>query len=182
MADDLSDSIIEGQSNCESDSEEKERRMKVVEGENFMDKLVINLDNPIKSKWDVLVLLFVAYSCITSMYNTAFTPPDNKIINIFDWVVEGVFYIDIILSFFQAYRDEDTMLIVMKFNHTYKHYIGTWFVIDILAVFPWALIFSQGVMLKLVRLARIPRLMKLLDVSRFKKVLQSFWGTNPNIF
>ena len=117
------------------------------------------------------MLLFVAYSCITSMYNTAFTPPNNQIIYVFDWVVEGVFYVDIILSFFQSYRDEDTMLVVWEFNRTYKHYMSTWFVIDILAVFPWALFFSQGVMLKLVRLARIPRLMKILDVSKFKKVL-----------
>lgn len=41
--------------------------------------------------------------------------------------------------------------------------------------------FSSGVMLKLVRLARIPRLMKLLDVSMFKKVLRTFGSNNPGI-
>jgi len=45
----LDDSIIEGQSNCSSDTEELERRAKVIlVTENFMDKLVIDLDNPIK--------------------------------------------------------------------------------------------------------------------------------------
>ena len=46
---DHDDSIIEGQSNCSSDTEELERRVKVdLDTENFMDKLVIDLDNPIK--------------------------------------------------------------------------------------------------------------------------------------
>jgi hypothetical protein len=47
--DNLDESIIEGQSNCSSDTEELERQVKVnLDTENFMDKLVIDLDNPIK--------------------------------------------------------------------------------------------------------------------------------------
>ena len=36
-------------------------------------------------------------------------------------------------------------------------------------------------MIKLVRLARIPRLMKLLDTNKFKRALDSIANENPNI-
>jgi hypothetical protein len=41
--------------------------------------------------------------------------------------------------------------------------------------------FKSGVMLKLVRLARIPRLAKLLDPIKFKRMLMSVDGPNPSI-
>lgn len=40
----------------------------------FMDYFVICNDNPIKSKLDAWIMLLVTYSCITTLYNSAFTP------------------------------------------------------------------------------------------------------------
>ena len=54
------------------------------------------------------------------------------------------------------------------------NYLGGWFTIDFISVFPFYLFIPTGVMTKLFRLARLPRLLKLLDVNRFNKVLQSF--------
>lgn len=146
-----------------------------------MDKLVIGVDNPIKSKLDIFILLLVAYSCIISLYNSAFTPSTNPVILVWDWVVEFFFYLDLILSFFQAYYDDTKNTVVTSFDDIYKHYLKGWFIIDFLAVFPFNLIFSAGVMLKLVRLARIPRLMKLLDPDRFKKVVRSMENRETEI-
>ena len=102
-----------------------------------MDRFVIELDHPIKSKWDVFILFLVAYSCITSMYSSAFDPKKSQAFIIWDWFVEGFFYIDFILSFFQAYRDTDTLMIVRDFSSVYKNYLVTWFIVDFLAVFPF---------------------------------------------
>ena len=51
------------------------------------------------------------------------------------------------------------------------HYLQTWFFIDFVSVFPFGMIFATGVMTRLLRLFRLPRLMKLLDVNRFNKLL-----------
>lgn len=49
------------------------------------------------------MLICVAYSCITSCYYVAFSEPSSKVhINI-DWVIEGFFYADLLLSFIHAY-------------------------------------------------------------------------------
>ena len=61
-----------------------------------------------------------------------------------------------------------------------KNYISGWFFIDFFSVFPFDALLKSGPITKLFRLCRIPRLMKLLDVSRFNKVLKSFQNENSN--
>lgn len=78
------------------------------EEESFMNKLVIDADNPIKSYFDVTILLFVGYSCIQSLYTVAFSQPTAPFFLVWDWVVEGMFYCDLAASFFHAYLDEET--------------------------------------------------------------------------
>lgn len=55
-----------------------------------------------------------------------------------------------------------------------RHYFQGWFFVDFVSIFPFNLMFSTGVVTKLVRLARLPRLIKLIDISRFSKLLKSF--------
>ena len=62
-----------------------------------------------------------------------------------------------------------------------KNYIAGWFTIDFFAIFPFQVFFSQGFALKLVRLMRLPRLVKLLSEGRFRKILQERLGVNPGI-
>lgn len=80
-----------------------------------------------------------------------------------NWVVEGFFYLDLILSFFHAFHDHERNVVVKDLRSIAKRYVGGWFIIDLLAVFPFSYIYSGGMILKLLRLARIPRLLKLLD-------------------
>lgn len=100
---------------------------------------------------------------------------------IWNWIVEGFFYTDLILSFFHSYHDPERNVVVKDFKKICKHYLGGWFIIDSLAVFPFHLIFSAGLMLKLFRLARIPRLLKLLDPQKFKRMLIGLDGLDPSI-
>jgi len=92
----------------------------------------------------------------------------------FDFVVECFFYCDLVLNFFHAYRDSDNLQVVSNIKGIAIHYFQTWFIIDFISVFPFGLLFPTGVTTRLLRLARLPRLFKLLDVNRFNKVLKSF--------
>ncbi len=57
------------------------------------------------------------------------------------------------------------------------NYFYGWFFIDLISIFPFQIILtdpSQAQNLKLARLARMPRLAKLFEESRFKSILKSF--------
>lgn len=97
------------------------------------------------------------------------------------WMVEGFFYADLLLSFFQEFRDNDKNIVIRDFWVISMNYLKGWFIIDFLACFPFNIIFSAGLMLKLVRLARLPRLIKLLDESKFKKTMRAVDGPTPSI-
>lgn len=93
--------------NTQSDSELNEEQMSLISESSYncFDMMVISHDNPYKSKFDVCLLILVVYSCISALYNSAFLPSRNIYFVVLDWAVEGFFYTDLILSFFQGYID-----------------------------------------------------------------------------
>ena len=133
----------------------------------FMDQFIIAHDNKIKSKFDAWVMLLVTYSCIISLYNSAFEPLSQRYypeMLIIDWTIEIFFYLDLITAFLHGYYDEEENIAVDDFETVHKKYLNSWFAIDFFAVFPFQVFFSGGFALKLVRLMRLPRLFKLLSV------------------
>ena len=125
----------------------------------------------------MIVLFFVLYSCITSMFNSVFETNENPFIVYFDLGVELIFVIDIGLNFLHAYRDPDTfkeVRVLKQIGYNYVRY--GWFFVDFISVFPFRYLLPQGnagEITKLLRLARLPRLIKLIDIQRFKKTVQS---------
>lgn len=61
-----------------------------------------------------------------------------------------------------------------------KKYIEGWFMIDFVSIFPFGQFFNTGVVTKLFRLCRLPRLIKLIDPSRFKKILKATQKEDPD--
>lgn len=135
----------------------------------FVDRIIINSDNKIKSFFDVWILILVGYSCLSSMYYVAFSRPRDKFSIWFYHVIEFHFYVDLILSFFCEYIDPETNVPVRDLKKISKHYLFSWFSIDFMSVFPFELFLEEGSstggFTKLLRLARLPRLIKLIDVE-----------------
>ena len=120
-------------------------------------------------------------------YNVCFSSnesiADNQLIVLIDRVVDILFFIDIIVNFISSYEDPQTKLPVVKLKHIAKHYIGTWFIIDLITVLPIDLIQDlvtnnendnlqeSNVHIKLARLARLPRIYKILRILRLSKIL-----------
>lgn len=140
----------------------------------FIDKLIIDADNRLKSYFDVWILLLVGYSCSTTLFYVAFQQPTAKFHIYWDMMVEIFFYIDFCLNFLQEYIDPDNHLKVRDIKQIANRYLKGWFFIDFFSIFPFDVFFSTGVVTKLVRLCRLPRLIKLIDISRFSKLLKSF--------
>ena len=95
-----------------------------------------------------------------------------------NYIIEIHFYIDLVISFFCEYIEPETNLPVRDLKMIGKHYLFSWFPIDFISVFPFEILLpegsSTGGLTKLFRLFRMPRLIKLIDVNRFKKILKSF--------
>ena len=70
--------------------------------------MVISKNNTQKAVFDVLVLLFIGYSCVTCVFYTAFQETNNEYIIKFDYAIEFLFGLDLFLNFFQTYIDPET--------------------------------------------------------------------------
>lgn len=127
----------------------------------------------------MIILFAVGYSCVTTIYFISFDVVKFGVIQKnFDMTIELFFWTDLILNFIQSYKDTETGMIVKDMRQIAHQYIMKgWFWVDSISVFPFEILFSTGQVTKLLRLARLPRMIKLIDISKFKKVAQSFQNT-----
>lgn len=104
-----------------------------------------------------------------------------------DLIFELFFWLDFFLNFFQGFKHEDTYEHITDMKEIAKKYLFGWLCIDAVSIFPFKYVLSlfnadsdnaQG--LKLIRLARMPRMGKLIDINRIKNVLKSLGGNNNN--
>ena len=54
-------------------------------------------------------------------------------------------------------------------------YIRGWFFTDLFSLFPFYLFLSNGELIQLLRILRMPKLMSLIDVKRTRKIVNSFF-------
>ena len=105
---------------------------------------------------------------------------------VIDIVMEASFVIDIILNFFVQYQDQDDRKPVKDLKKIAIRYITHRLSIDLIATFPWRLIFVHSWHprhLRLLYLARLLRLLKLstiLDLQKFQTLLKGIYRANLN--
>lgn len=131
---------------------------------------VLMPENPFKSIWDVLMIVLLGYVLIVMPLRVAFYDQDG--IDPVELTVDSLFFIDIILTFFTAYEDKDGKVIT-KHNLIAKNYLKGWFVLDVVATFPFYLVGNSAVS-RLSSLARVPRLLKLFKLVKLLKLLRAY--------
>lgn len=82
------------------------------EQRNIKERIIISANSKWKAIFDVVILLLVGYSCVTSMFYASFSTTDDFVINIIDNIVEGFFWLDLVLNFLQSYKHPETYEIV----------------------------------------------------------------------
>lgn len=75
-------------------------------------------------------------------YKTCFIDVSSVASDNFDVVVDSLFAFDILLNFVSAYEKADGTL-VYKLKEIAISYIRSWFLLDVLAVFPFDFVFDQ---------------------------------------
>ncbi|KAJ9169203.1 hypothetical protein P3X46_017415 [Hevea brasiliensis] len=97
--------------------------------------------SPMDSKyrcWESFMVLLVAYSAWVYPFEVAFLNSSrNKRLYMADNIVDLFFAIDIILTFFVAYIDSRTQLLVRDRRKISIRYLSTWFLMDVTSTIPF---------------------------------------------
>jgi len=72
---------------------------------------IIRPDSTFKSTWNILLVMLLLYVAIVVPYRICFVDTFSEFWYIFDFVIDGLFGIDVIINFMSAYYNDDNKLI-----------------------------------------------------------------------
>ncbi|KAL2338325.1 hypothetical protein Fmac_012771 [Flemingia macrophylla] len=126
--------------------------------------------------WETFLVILVVYTAWVSPFEFGFLKKPQTPLSITDNIVNGLFAVDIVLTFFVAYLDKATYLIVDEPKQIAWKYARTWLVFDVISIIPSELVQkispsplqSYGLfnMLRLWRLRRVSALFSRLEKDR----------------
>ncbi|KAH9800354.1 Potassium channel AKT1 [Citrus sinensis] len=126
--------------------------------------------------WETYLVLLVIYTAWASPFEFGFLRKPQRPLSVIDNVVNGFFAVDIILTFFVAYLDKATYLLVDCPKQIAWKYASSWLVFDVISTIPSELaqkispkpLQSYGLfnMLRLWRLRRVSALFSRLEKDR----------------
>jgi len=159
--------------NVNIDNVKSEKKKKILKRMMRQDSkpCLIYPENKYKDNWDMFMALVLITTCMISPVRIAF---NNKSYGweVINWFFDSCFLVDIIVIFNTAYYDEDFRIVENR-KVIAKRYLYGWFTIDVLAIFPFALIIGASEDLNhLVRFARIGRLYKLVKLTRLLRIIK----------
>ncbi|GMI83619.1 potassium transport 2/3 [Hibiscus trionum] len=88
--------------------------------------------------WETFMVVLVFYCAFVYPFEIAFlTPTPPTALYITDSIVDSFFAVDIVLTFFVAYIDSTTQLLVRHRKRIAKRYLSTWFIMDLASTIPF---------------------------------------------
>ncbi|KAA8519501.1 hypothetical protein F0562_013757 [Nyssa sinensis] len=149
-----------------------------------LGKFIISPFNPRYRAWGMLLVVLVIYSAWICPFEFAFLTYKQDALFIIDNIVNGFFAIDIVLTFFVAYLDSQSYLLVADPKKIAIRYITTWLIFDVCSTVPFqslSLLFtnhSSGLGFKLLNMLRLWRLRRVSSLfARLEKDIRFsyFW-------
>lgn len=68
-------------------------------------------DSKFKNYWNGIIIFFMIYTATILPYRVCFVETTDTFYEIFDLLMNIIFGLDILISFFSAYYDEDNILV-----------------------------------------------------------------------
>ena len=93
-------------------------------------------NNSIKGNWDMLLTIILVFTCMVTPYRIAFVEYDDEVWTILNTTIDLMFAVDMVLCFLTAFYTEEFELIEDRFMIAFT-YFKSWFLIDLLAIFPF---------------------------------------------
>ncbi|KAG6489019.1 hypothetical protein ZIOFF_050277 [Zingiber officinale] len=147
-------------------------------------KHIISPNDPHYRLWEMFMILLVLYSAWICPFEFAFLKYLPSEIFLVDNIVNSIFAIDITLTFFVAYVDHKSYLLVDNHKRIAIRYLSTWFIFDACSTFPFhtiSLFFNRhgnslGLqLLSMLRLWRLHRVSSLFARLEKDIRLNYFW-------
>ncbi|KAL2979932.1 hypothetical protein AAZX31_13G199700 [Glycine max] len=105
--------------------------------ETRLRRYIISPFHPRYRAWELVLVVLVIYSAWICPFEFAFLPYKENALFIADNIVNGFFAIDIVLTFFVAYLDRHSYLLVDDPKKIAIRYISTWFAFDVCSTIPF---------------------------------------------
>lgn len=100
-------------------------------------KHIISPFDPRFRAWEMWLVILVIYSAWICPFEFAFITYKKDALFIVDNIVNGFFAIDIVLTFFVAYLDSHSYLLVDNPKKIAIRYLSTWFAFDVCSTAPF---------------------------------------------
>jgi Ion transport protein len=139
-----------------------------------------------KLAWDILVGTVIFYSIIEVPFRIAFQPSKSDNIGFLDTIVEGLFFVDILVTFNTAFVDPVTNFLIADRRLIALKYASFWLWIDSLSTIPFDEILiavsghdaahnlSAVRLSRILRLFRLTKLLRLLGSASMKEFLDKY--------
>ncbi|XP_074572612.1 potassium channel KAT3-like [Curcuma longa] len=158
---------------------------------NRLRKYIVSPYDPHYRLWEVFLLLMVLYSAWICPFEFAFLRYLPSTMFLVDNIVNSFFAIDIVLTFFVAFVDHKSYVLVDDRKRIALRYLSTWFIFDVCSTFPFQIIslfFSGHVNTFCFKILSMLRLWRLHRVSSFFARLEKdirfnyFWTRCTKLF
>ncbi|CAL0301237.1 unnamed protein product [Lupinus luteus] len=152
--------------------------------ETKLRRYIISPFGPRYRAWEMLLVVLVIYSAWICPFEFAFLPYKPDTLFIIDNIVNGFFAIDILLTFFVAYLDSHSYLLVDDPKKIATRYLYTWFALDVLSTAPFQFVsliftnYSSSLGFKVLNILRLWRLRRVSSMfARLEKDIRFnyFW-------
>ncbi|CAM9385787.1 unnamed protein product, partial [Ectocarpus sp. 12 AP-2014] len=150
---------------------------------------VFHPDSMTKAFWDVFVAFFIVFSVVEVTFRLGFDSPAEGSWAIFGHVVDGMFLVDMLVSFDTAYWDDGNIVTSRKLIA--REYLRTWFIVDFVSTVPLDTMFSRMLLnsdalrstklIRMIRLIRLFKIFRLLKMSTFFERYQEAMPVNPAV-
>ena len=103
---------------------------------------IIMPNSKFKTAWNLVIIALLGYTSTVVPFQVAFVDEESMETIVFNYIVDILFGIDIIVNFFSAYELANAR-IEIKLKTVALNYLTTWFFFDLIATFPTQ-VFTAG--------------------------------------
>ncbi|KEH39823.1 inwardly rectifying potassium channel subunit [Medicago truncatula] len=100
-------------------------------------RYIISPSNRYYRQWCKFLMIWVVYTAWVCPFEFGFLEKSRGALAYADSIVNGFFFIDIVLTFFVAYVDKTTFLLVDDRWKIASRYLKSWFILDVFSIIPF---------------------------------------------
>lgn len=104
--------------------------------ELVMEFLIFSCVTNLCRTWETALIVLVIYTAWVSPFELGFLRKPIQGLSTTDNIVNAFFAVDIVLTFFVAYVDKNTYLLVDDHKSIAWKYVKTWFAFDVISTIP----------------------------------------------